>query len=325
MEGSRNGGSLLASDRENMEWFTDRCPNCGKTDWCRQASNSVFVCRRGPGDGLVRRYDRDRVPYWIFIPAEVKNVSLAPSKPGLKPADPKELHKVYATLLGWLSLSDEHRAEWQARGVSLEAIERHFVRTWPSRWKEKEEMATELYHEFGEVCRRVPGWYLHRGKPMLSGWAGWVLPMWHLETGGVCALRLRANNPTKQGKYFWISSGHPKKGGTSPGVHARLAWPGRNPGRSERADVVRITEGEAKSIVLAEHTGIPTISVPGVASWREALPWLRWLGAEKVLICFDHDYHTNPLVARALLDARGSLPDYGFTARLETWKKRMTT
>ena len=157
---------------------------------------------------------------------------------------------------------------------------------------------------------------------MLSGGTGWVIPMWDLETGLICALRMRSDNVRGNSpKYYWISSGG-SKGGASSGTHARIAWPGRHPERDDHADVVRITEGEVKSIILAEETGIPTISVPGAANWRKALPWLSWLKAKKVLVCFDADFAANKHVARALLDAKTHLPRHGYTAGLETWKKR---
>ena len=73
-------------------------------------------------------------------------------------------------------------------------------------------------------------------------------------------------------------------------------------------------------MVLAEHTGIPTISVPGVGQWRHALPWLRHLQTTEVLLCYDLDFTTNPVVARAFLDARRGLIAQGFAVDVETWE-----
>jgi Domain of unknown function (DUF3854) len=306
--------------KAKQAWHTGTCPSCRRSDWCQQSSNGVYICRRGPASGLIERQDRSGVPYWLFLPEGTKRLKLAPSPPAVARATPQDLQIVYGTLLERLGLSSEHLARLTARGMSEEVVTRHCFRTWPPTRGEKRAFAAELYREFGEICRRVPGWYVQDGKPMLSGGSGWILPMWDLETGCVCALRMRSDSDTGP-KYYWVSSGGAKGGATS-GLHARLAWPGRHPGRSERADLVRITEGEVKSIIVAERTGVPTISVPGVANWRQAIPWLKWLSAKKVLICFDADFKTNPNVARALLDAKKNLAGYGFHSRIETWRKK---
>lgn len=301
-------------------WYSGTCPNCGRSDWCQQADTGAYMCRRSPGPGLLERRDRHGVTYWIHLPEGNERRIIARPVTSVNLAEKRDLHQVYATILGRLTLSEAHLQQWQERGVSREVVDRHQVRTWPSSFAERQAIASDLYREFGALCISVPGFYVRDRRPMLSGGRGWVIPLWDLETGLVCALRLRSDMPDGP-KYYWLSSAG-RRGGASPGVHARLAWPGRMPVREDRADVVRVTEGEAKSIVLAERTGIPTLSLPGVSMWRLALPWLRWLKTRKVLLCFDSDRATKPEVAGAYLAAVRGYQCHGFTVSTETWGVR---
>src|SRR5262249_38276332 len=51
--------------------------------------------------------------------------------------------------------------------------------------------------------------------------------------------------------------------------------------------VVRVTEGPLKADLLAcLSPTVPTIGVTGVSSWRAALPALKRLGAEEVVLAF---------------------------------------
>lgn len=302
----------------NPEWFTGTCPNCGKPDWCRQSDTGAYICRRAPAEGLEERRDKHGVPYWLYLPEGVELSDLAPNRSGLQPAAPRKLQAVYGTIIQRLRLSEKHLADWLRRGVSAEVVARHHVRSWPADFAARQCLANRLFLEFGNLMRRVPGWYIRDGRPMLSGGSGWVIPMFDLATGCVCALRIRSDL-NRGSKYYWLSSADPKKGGTSPGVHARLAWPGRTLKPGDRADTVRVTEGEAKAIVLAERTGVPTLSIPGATFWTTALPWLRWLRAVRILLCFDTDRHENRPVATAYLSAARGFVCHGFAVHTEVW------
>jgi hypothetical protein len=221
------------------------------------------------------------------------------------------LHQAYAGILSRLSLSAEHCADLVKRGLSGEAIVRNGIRSWPGDRRTRADLARELYREIG-ACQGVPGCHVtNNGKPMLAGGAGWCLPLWDM-SGRVVAIKIRG-----AGGYYYLSSR--KHGGPGPGTHARLSWPGRRPRPGDTAELVRLTEGEIKAIVAAEHTGIPTVSCPGVTQWRAALPWLRLIGAQRILLAFDADATTNPNVARALLDAFRGLRAAGYPTQIETW------
>src|SRR5215212_5153669 len=64
-----------------------------------------------------------------------------------------------------------------------------------------------------------------------------------------------------------------------------------------------------------------TVSVPGVSSWRSALPVLKALGFGKVHLAFDADVRRNRNVARALSSAFRALDEQGFEVVLETWSE----
>ena len=69
--------------------------------------------------------------------------------------------------------------------------------------------------------------------------------------------------------------------------------------------VVRLTEGELKADVATALSGILTVSMPGVSSWRPALAVLEALGTAVVHLAFDADAKNNEHVARACAKPTG--------------------
>jgi len=66
-------------------------------------------------------------------------------------------------------------------------------------------------------------------------------------------------------------------------------------------------------------SGVPTVSFPGVASWRTVLPIIEALQAKKVRVAFDADADKNPTVARPLRACVKNLLAHGYTVELERW------
>jgi hypothetical protein len=145
----------------------------------------------------------------------------------------------------------------------------------------------------------------------LAGAAGLLIPVRNLD-GHIVTLKVRADVPGDGPKYSTVSS--TKHGGPSPGapVHVPLY-------EGTRGDIVRLTEGELKSDIATALSRLLTISLPGVAMWRKALPVLEGLRPQQVLLAFDVDWRTNPHVAQALGHTALALVKAGYEVQVENW------
>jgi hypothetical protein len=167
----------------------------------------------------------------------------------------------------------------------------------------------------GSIWAQVPGFYVAeqdgRRWWSLAGAAGLLIPVRSLD-GHIVALKVRADAPGGGPKYTTISSA--KHGGPSPGaqVHVPLS-------ESVRGDTVRLTEGELKSDIATALSRLLTISIPGVAMWRKALPVLVGLRSQQVVLAFDADWRSNPHVAHALGHTAFALVKAGYEVQVEDW------
>jgi hypothetical protein len=237
-----------------------------------------------------------------------------PAAPEAKRADADTLHAVYSALLGRLTLSKAHREALQARGLADGAIDRAGYRTLPSQGRPR--IVRDLREPFENKLLRVPGFVVKEGRSgrylTLRGPAGLIVPC--RDRGGhIVALKVRRDDAGEgRSRYCYMSSaGH---GGPGPGapVHCPAGTP-------EAADLVRMTEGELKADVVHALTKLPTVSVPGVSSWRTCLAVLKELGCKTVRLAFDADAGDNPTVARALAGCADALAAAGFAVELERW------
>lgn len=87
-----------------------------------------------------------------------------------------------------------------------------------------------------------------------------------------------------------------------------------------RGNTIRLSEGELKSDIATVRSAILTISIPGVAMWRKALPVLQSLQASQVLLAFDADWRTNPHVAQSLGQVAIALVKDGYEVQVEDWE-----
>jgi hypothetical protein len=85
-------------------------------------------------------------------------------------------------------------------------------------------------------------------------------------------------------------------------------------------EIVRLTEGPLKAHIAFSKTGMLTIGLPGVGSWRLALSVLKSLGARTVRFAFDSDATSNPNVAGALALALRGLVAAGYEVEVELWE-----
>jgi hypothetical protein len=279
------------------------CPVCGKPDWC--STNGIFICcRRGDGGG-VEKQDKSGGTYWLYrvdsgtIDYSSKETELLeppPSKDS-KRTNPDVLHKVYSNFLNMLSLSEAHKENLSQRGLSESEIKLRGYRTLPLRGRSR--IARELGGRFGNEIYHVPGFYLKEGdngKTYLTfaGSPGILIPVRNSDNK-ILGFKIRVDKPRESGKYVWFSS-NGRHGGT--GAINSLHFPLFDGGSK---DIIRITEGELKADISTALSGIWTWSLPGVNSWRLALPALDEVKPEKVIVAFDSDYWENRNVASHLV------------------------
>ena len=225
------------------------------------------------------------------------------------------LDRVYHALLAALPLSPAHRQALRQRGLADSEIRRRHYGTLPL--KGRAALARRLVEELGaDVCVQVPGFYVAKRDGQcwwsLAGTTGLLIPVRNLD-GQLVALKVRADDPGDGPKYTTVSSS--KHDGPSPGapVHVPLY-------EGARGATVRLTEGELKADVATALSGLLTLSIPGVAMWRKALPVLEAQQPQRVLLAFDADWRSNPHVAHALGQAAFALVKAGYEVQVEDWE-----
>jgi hypothetical protein len=216
----------------------------------------------------------------------------------------------YRKLLSELRLSPDHRQDLKRRGLTDKQIDDGFYKTLPKAGRRA--VLNKLAEELGQDFEAVPGFFMSERGPNIAAPAGLLVPVRDL-AGQIVALKLRVDNPTADApRYLYLSSA--KYEGPSPGSPSHVPA-----GVCGPVDLVRITEGELKADVSTALSGVPTISFPGVASWRTVIPDLKGLKTKTVLVAFDADADGNKQVARALQDCCGELKAGGFEVNLERW------
>lgn len=225
-----------------------------------------------------------------------------------------ERHEIYSALLAELPMNSAHKGNLSKRGLPAGLIENNSYGSLRGT-NENVSVATTLANRFGErVLERTPGFLRTRDRGWsISASAGLLIPCRN-QRGQIIALKVRRDEKADESKskYFYLSSAN--HGGTGPGspVHIPLS-------KVQDHSTVRVTEGELKADIATHRTGILTISIPGVTSWRKALPELRDLGAKTVLVALDSDIWTNKFVAIALAEMVKPVRDEGYELIVEKW------
>jgi hypothetical protein len=295
------------------------CAICGKPDWCRVRTDGVWaICRRVGIDGGMHKRDKSGAEYWLY---RLGGASLQPRPAVEMPtllspacADTGTLDRVYRALLDALPLTPSHRQALRQRGLADTEILRRHYRTLPLEGRAA--LAKRMVDWWGaDICTQIPGFYVAQqdGRRWwsLAGAAGLLIPVRNLD-GHIVALKVRADVPGDGSKYTTISSA--KHGGPSPGAPAHVPLY-----ESACGNTVRLTEGELKADVATALSGLRTLSIPGVAMWRKALPILQHLQTPQILLAFDTDWRTNPHVAQALGHTALALVKAGYAVQVEDW------
>lgn len=305
-----------SSDWQEVD-ATNHCPICGHDTWCRVAPDkSRVACRREPIGGTRKRY-KDGSEYFLHVLSDDRPGSNGHARPKSKSkttvvADADTLDRAYRMLLDGLELSPAHRDDLHRRGLSDDAIDANLYRTLPDGTGD---LAVGMLTRLGgDVFDSIPGLLKTIGPVRVNAKPGLLIPV-RDHGGRIIALKVRPDDRGKGAKYQYVTSRTKKRPkAPSPGSPAHVP-----PGITGPCDVVRITEGELKADVATHLSGVPTVSFPGVTTWRKILPVLETLQARTVRVAFDADAATNEHVAKALCECCAKLRKCGHVVELEQW------
>jgi hypothetical protein len=321
------------------------CPKCGGKSRCNLSRDGQggLICSHGDtcgvqfGDAIetvmgLRGVDKGEAirllaeRYNIQPNGQPKRNGVA-SKPtqepkaepaALSPDDAELRHRVYEAIGKAFGLSDGHREYLQGRGLSDYEIEARGYWTIPKLSNSMKVMKAlqEIGIQTGDlnkVARVAPG--------VCPGGSIGIVTTGHENigiptrdtSGRITGVRVR-NTESGDNRYLgWFTS--PK---CSSGVHCHLSRP--LPGGLSDSETLRITEGELKADFASDRQGIATLSIPGVTSWRAALPVVEQLKPKLVRLSFDADCQTNPAVAGAVINLWDALTQKeGIEVAVETW------
>ncbi len=285
------------------------CPVCEKAGWCRGSPDGAIVACRRVRSKKVKQYSDGSEAWLHYIdePDPSKRGGDADARP--KPLTPEAADlrdRVYTALLELLALSDLHRDNLRARGLTDEQIDRAQYRSLPySTVDFRVQRLADMFDDDDLV--RIPGLTRKKDRLALTHDAGMLVPV-RDTAGQVVALKVRRDHD--EPKYVYLSAGDPPSGS-----HLHTPWLAPTPDDT----VVRITEGELKADIATVHSGILTLSVPGVMSWRLALPAVELLQPSTVLVAFDADKADNEYVSSAERSLVAALLEAGHRVFIEEW------
>lgn len=308
------------------------CPVCKATKRCLLTSDGDWcICYREASGAINTKTDKDGVQYWThrLTPWPTTHCSHR----GATLAPPEQRHRVYEAFLDCLGLEARHLAALRKRGFQRhDAIPGILRRSYATLGKNRTAACQALVERGLEsLLPGVPGFVVKEGLRggsywTLAGWGGLAIAVRDVH-GQIVSLRVRKEeeqlqrerreNPSGQdsGKYVWVSSGRNNNGVCAqPHVHVPSGFNGCT-------EVVRITEGEIKSHLATLHSGVLTISIPGVSIWRQAglFESLQTLRCKIVRLAFDMDQESNPQVALQLHLLAAELRTRGYEIEVERW------
>lgn len=314
MSAHPDGKTFIPCTRRN------KCTRCGKASMCSRTADGAFeICYRvGTEEGLEKTGRLGT--YWVYRTdnAPVRHTKIEHDLGGGELASPDELDRVYRDLLRELTLGDGHRGQLQARGMNDEQIARFGFRSWEA--KRTASLADMLYKKHGDLCARIPGWYLRDQRPWLACWPGILIPIFDL-ADNVIAIHVRRD--LQEGddgpRYVWMSSAN--HDGPSPGSQPYLCFPKGLYKKGEQVEFPEtwLVEGEFKAIAVSEKTGKAAVSIPGVSLYGLALPMLESVKARRIFLALDADWSDNRFVAQAILRAWITLRERGYDITVVDW------
>jgi len=133
----------------------------------------------------------------------------------------------------------------------------------------------------------VPGCYLEAAQWQIVGPAGIAIPVRDTRSR-IIGIQVRCDK-ADTGRYKWLSS-RGYNAGCSPGAPVHVAGP-----LSTNSEIW-ITEGPIKADIAALKLRRSILAVAGVGNWPDVIPIIRELAPSRVIIAFDMDKLSNPVV-----------------------------
>ncbi|WP_374000317.1 hypothetical protein [Bdellovibrio bacteriovorus] len=287
------------------------CEICGKSDWCTY-SNTYSLCRRTNTGHGKEKSDRNGDAYWVYrngdSPASNchQSRSNVPKRPLKCIQASSVVNQEITQILGlekahWgnlynRGLRDEHIIQGEYRSINPQTLNL---------------LLGKLSGKYPvETLLKVPGfWKDQDQKIRASQIFGMMIPVRDVK-GRITAFKVRRDN-VPQGENRFLLFSH--KNGVSAGneLHIPIF-------SSENHDVIRVTEGELKADIATVLSSVKTIGIPGVSSWRSAIPFIKEYNYKRALLAFDSDIYDNKNVARAFVEAYENLKKI-IKVEIEKW------
>ncbi len=260
------------------------CPICGKPDWCLISQDGkAAICARIESD----RPAGNKGAGWIHTLDNYMPLPPPKPRPDAKQtpkAAPDMLDTAYRTLLAELRLSRVHRENLQHRGLTDAQIASLGYRTLPP--GTRRDLVNRLQTRVIRLAG-VPGFYLESGQWQFAGPAGIAIPVRDIKSR-IVGLQIRCDK-AQSGRYRWVSS-RGFNAGCSPGVPVHVT------GQVSTNGDIWITEGPLKADIASLKLGCVVLAVPGIGNWPGVIPIVLKLRPERVIVAFDMDKGSNPIV-----------------------------
>lgn len=241
-------------------------------------------------------------------------------------------HDDWKQFLEELRLTPEHKASLVSRGFTQEDIAQYEFKSMP---QSRMELCKKLAKKM--PLRGIPGFYEDGDRWTFVGGNGIVIPI-RTKLGEIDGLKIRLDQPI-DGRKFQLFSSNPDlkigreyryKNGTAEKLKMFYPFLMHKPNQ-----VIRITEGEMKSIIATNNTGIYTVSIPGVKNIQLAMEAIDHFKPKKILICFDSDKDQEFTqyaeevagadrfpIKQAMYKLYVALIRLGYEVEIETWPAR---
>ncbi|KJS10706.1 MAG: topoisomerase [Peptococcaceae bacterium BRH_c8a] len=299
------------------------CPICGVGAWCGFNSYLASCMRIKEGSFKEVTMSNGQIAYLHWLDPGMVNLP-APTRDGLIIAEqtaPVEVRdRVYREFLRLLSLNARHKDDLLRRGLSEKDIEEKCFKSVPE--------AVPVGNKPWKICRRliesgysltgIPGYYKAYGPYGGTYWTfdrqpGYFIPVLD-NKGRIQALQRRMDDPNRGGKYK-LFSGHKHQGGCTCGTPAHIARP-----ENLRDQRLWITEGPLKADIASKYLGATLVGALSATTWKPVLDAVLELGAKEIVMAYDMDAATNPIVARSEKALKCELLKHGLKVQRAVWE-----